>query len=54
MTNVPVGIFRQVERPTYDDAVRAQVQAAVDTAGGPATDDDLAALLPRSRLLGRS
>jgi len=45
MTNVPVGIFRQVERPAYDDAVRAQVQAAVDTAGGPATDDDLAALL---------
>ena len=45
MTNVPVGIFRQVERPTYDDGVRAQVQAAIDTAGGPASDEDLAALL---------
>ena len=45
MTHVPMGIFRSVERPTYDDGVRAQVAAAVDTAGGPATDDDLAALL---------
>ncbi|NHA68079.1 2-oxoacid:ferredoxin oxidoreductase subunit beta [Phycicoccus flavus] len=45
MTHVPMGIFRQVSRPTYDDLVRAQVDAAVETAGGPATDDDLAALL---------
>ncbi|WP_436002479.1 2-oxoacid:ferredoxin oxidoreductase subunit beta [Knoellia sp. LjRoot47] len=45
MTHVPMGIFRSVSRPTYDDGVRAQVRAAVDTAGGPATDDDLAALL---------
>ena len=26
------GIFRDVARPTYDDAARAQVQDAVDTA----------------------
>ncbi len=45
MTSVPVGIFRQVERPTYDDQVRAQVAGAQDAAGGPATDADLAALL---------
>jgi 2-oxoglutarate ferredoxin oxidoreductase subunit beta len=45
MTHVPVGIFRQVERPAYDDLVRAQVQSAIDTAGGPASDDDLAELL---------
>jgi 2-oxoglutarate ferredoxin oxidoreductase subunit beta len=45
MTHVPVGIFRQVERPTYDDAVRAQVRGAQDAAGGPASDDDLAELL---------
>jgi 2-oxoglutarate ferredoxin oxidoreductase subunit beta len=45
MTNVPMGIFRQVSRPTYDDVVRAQVTGAVDAAGGPATDDDLAELL---------
>jgi len=45
MTHVPMGIFRSVDRPTYDDRVRAQVQAATDTAGGPATDDDLDALL---------
>jgi 2-oxoglutarate ferredoxin oxidoreductase subunit beta len=45
MTHVPMGIFRQVARPTYDDLVRQQVQAAVDTAGGPATDADLTDLL---------
>ncbi|WP_035904008.1 2-oxoacid:ferredoxin oxidoreductase subunit beta [Knoellia subterranea] len=45
MTHVPMGIFRSVSRPTYDDGVRAQVRSAIDTAGGPATDDDLAALL---------
>ena len=37
----PIGIFRQVERPTYDDLARAQVQTAQDTEG----EGDLAALL---------
>ena len=36
MAHVPMGIFRDVERPTYDDAVREQVDGAVATAGGPA------------------
>jgi 2-oxoglutarate ferredoxin oxidoreductase subunit beta len=45
MTHVPMGIFRNVSRPTYDDQVRAQVSAAVDTAGGTATEDDLDALI---------
>ena len=45
MTHVPMGIFRNVVRPTYDDLVRAQVDAAIDTAGGPATDADLDALI---------
>ena len=45
MTTVPMGIFRQVSRPTYDDLVRAQVNGAVDAAGGPAADDDLNELL---------
>jgi 2-oxoglutarate ferredoxin oxidoreductase subunit beta len=45
MTHVPMGIFRSVDRPTYDDLVRAQVQAAVDTAGGPAGDADLDELI---------
>ncbi|GAB3071810.1 MULTISPECIES: 2-oxoacid:ferredoxin oxidoreductase subunit beta [unclassified Phycicoccus] len=45
MTHVPMGIFRNVVRPTYDDLVRAQVDAAVDTGGGPATDEDLDALI---------
>ncbi|MBB2894738.1 2-oxoacid:ferredoxin oxidoreductase subunit beta [Flexivirga oryzae] len=43
MTNVPMGIFRNVERPTYDDGVRAQVEAA--SPNGPATDEELLALL---------
>ncbi|MEO8829848.1 2-oxoacid:ferredoxin oxidoreductase subunit beta [Lapillicoccus sp.] len=45
MTHVPMGIFRDVDRSTYDDLVRAQVDGTVIGAGGPATDDDLAALL---------
>ena len=28
MTHVPIGIFRQVERPTYDDGVREQIAEA--------------------------
>ena len=43
MQQVPMGIFRQVSRPTYDDAVREQVRDAVgDAAGraaGPQADD---------------
>ncbi|MDO5739597.1 MAG: 2-oxoacid:ferredoxin oxidoreductase subunit beta [Ornithinimicrobium sp.] len=45
MSHMPMGIFRNVTRPTYDDAVRAQVQGAVQEHGGPADEDDLAQLL---------
>jgi 2-oxoglutarate ferredoxin oxidoreductase subunit beta len=45
MTHVPMGIFRNVTRPTYDDQVRAQVGAAVDTAGRRPTDADIDALI---------
>jgi 2-oxoglutarate ferredoxin oxidoreductase subunit beta len=45
MAHVPVGVFRQVERPTYDDLARDQIAAAREAAGGPPTDADLAALL---------
>jgi len=45
MAHVPVGIFRDVARPTYDDLVRAQVDDAVSSGGGTPTDDDIAALL---------
>jgi 2-oxoglutarate/2-oxoacid ferredoxin oxidoreductase subunit beta len=45
MTHVPMGIFRNVERPTYDDLVRAQVSAAIDTAGGRPSDADLDELI---------
>jgi 2-oxoglutarate ferredoxin oxidoreductase subunit beta len=40
----PIGIFRQVERPTYDDQARAQVITAQET--GPADRSErLAALI---------
>ena len=42
---VPMGVFRSVTRPTYDDGVRAQVSAAVDIAGGPADNRALEELL---------
>ncbi|MGB5951066.1 MAG: 2-oxoacid:ferredoxin oxidoreductase subunit beta [Ornithinimicrobium sp.] len=45
MQHVPMGIFRQVQRPTYDDQVRAQVDGAIAGAGGPASEDDLQTLL---------
>ena len=38
MQHVPMGIFRQVQRPTYDDLVREQVREAV-AAGGHADQD---------------
>jgi len=41
MEHVPIGIFRQVARPTYDDQVREQVAAARAEHG----DGDLAALI---------
>jgi len=45
MAAVPVGVFRSVTRPTYDDLVRDQISDAESTAGGPASDADLDALL---------
>ena len=36
LTHAVTGIFRQVERTTYDDAARAQVQQARDAANGEA------------------
>ncbi len=40
----PIGIFRQIERPTYDDQARAQITEARDAASGEPTDR-LAALI---------
>ncbi|HEX2174357.1 MAG TPA: 2-oxoacid:ferredoxin oxidoreductase subunit beta [Nocardioidaceae bacterium] len=41
LDRAPVGIFRQVQRPTYDDLAREQVSTAQQTAG----EGDLTALL---------
>jgi 2-oxoglutarate/2-oxoacid ferredoxin oxidoreductase subunit beta len=43
MAHVPIGIFRQVDRPTYDDGVRQQIADAQS-----ASNADLAALLAGS------
>lgn len=45
---MPIGIFRDVHRPAYDDQVREQVDGARAAAGGRATDDTLADLLAGS------
>ncbi|MEI2766310.1 MAG: 2-oxoacid:ferredoxin oxidoreductase subunit beta [Dermatophilaceae bacterium] len=45
LTHVPMGVFRQVSRPTYDDLVRSQVVAARGGLSGPPTDEQLATLL---------
>jgi len=42
--HTPIGVFRDVERPTYDDAMSAQIDAARARQG----DGDLAALLAGS------
>ena len=34
----PIGIFRQIQRPTYDDQARAQIRTAADAAPGTPTD----------------
>ncbi len=44
LNQAPIGIFRQVERPTYDDQVRTQVRTAQDATSGEPTDR-LAALI---------
>ncbi|MGH3424695.1 MAG: 2-oxoacid:ferredoxin oxidoreductase subunit beta [Nocardioidaceae bacterium] len=41
LSHIPVGVFRSVERPTYDDLMRGQVEQAVAEEG----EGDLAALL---------
>jgi 2-oxoglutarate ferredoxin oxidoreductase subunit beta len=45
MAHVPMGIFRNVTRPTYDDLVRGQVDDAVAATGGTVTDADITKLL---------
>jgi 2-oxoglutarate ferredoxin oxidoreductase subunit beta len=40
----PIGIFRSISRPSYDDLVRGQVSKAMEKAG-PDPEQDLAALL---------
>ncbi|MDQ6524649.1 2-oxoacid:ferredoxin oxidoreductase subunit beta, partial [Nocardioides sp. LHD-245] len=42
----PIGIFRQIDRPTYDDQARAQVATATEAVAGRGTPEErLAALI---------
>ena len=45
LSHVAFGVFRDVERPAYDDLVRSQVEQAVDAAGGAPGPAELAALI---------
>jgi len=45
MAHIPMGIFRNVSRPTYEDLVHAQIDDVVTAAGGGAADADLEGLL---------
>jgi 2-oxoglutarate ferredoxin oxidoreductase subunit beta len=45
MAHIPMGIFRNVSRPTYEDLVHAQIDDVVSAAGGSASDADLEKLL---------
>jgi len=45
MAHIPMGIFRNVSRPTYEDLVHAQINDVVSDAGGSASDADLEKLL---------
>jgi 2-oxoglutarate/2-oxoacid ferredoxin oxidoreductase subunit beta len=45
MAHVPMGVFRDVSRPTYDDLVRGQIDNAITKAGGEVADADLNKLL---------
>jgi 2-oxoglutarate ferredoxin oxidoreductase subunit beta len=42
---VPIGIFRDVVQPSYDDAVREQIRTYAEAAGGDPTDADIETLL---------
>jgi 2-oxoglutarate/2-oxoacid ferredoxin oxidoreductase subunit beta len=48
MAHIPMGIFRNVTRPTYEDLVHAQIDDVVSGAGGSASDADLETLLQGS------
>jgi len=45
MAHIPMGIFRNVSRPTYEDLVHAQIDDVVTAAGSSAADTDLEGLL---------
>jgi len=48
MAHIPMGIFRNVTRPTYEDLVHEQIDDVVSAAGGSASDADLETLLQGS------
>jgi 2-oxoglutarate ferredoxin oxidoreductase subunit beta len=45
LARTPIGVFRAVDRPVYDDLMREQLDRVTQTQGGPADDAALADLL---------
>jgi 2-oxoglutarate ferredoxin oxidoreductase subunit beta len=48
LARTPIGVFRAVDRPVYDDLMRDQLERSEQTQGGPAGSADLAGLLAGS------
>jgi 2-oxoglutarate ferredoxin oxidoreductase subunit beta len=48
LARTPIGVFRSVDRPVYDDLMRDQIERSGQTQGGPAGVTELAGLLAGS------
>jgi 2-oxoglutarate ferredoxin oxidoreductase subunit beta len=48
LARTPIGVFRAVDRPVYDDLMREQIERSQATQGGPAGAPELAGLLAGS------
>ncbi len=45
LARTPIGVFRSVDRPVYDDLMSEQLERATETQGGPVSDIEVAGLL---------
>ena len=48
LARTPIGVFRDVDRPVYDDLMREQIERSQESQGGPAGLAELAGLLAGS------
>ena len=45
LRNTPIGVFRKVDRPSYDELVQGQLETAKAKANGGTPEEQLAGLL---------